>query len=332
MKYHFGEPVYYRSSEAEDNAEKLGRWAGPDFHCGDVLTYQIITADTEQIIRRSDIRTATDPANPNLCAELAALNNLSSEDGECDDLAPRRLFTEGELADGQNNPSEYRAYRWSPDEVIGRSYLQNMPDGSVVRATVVRRLESMDHDNTKNVRFLVSFGGGGKYAADQPDDVLKDKAEDVIAYTELCDIMEEQYDKEQSGGEDVVHAFDDIIAHQGPLNQSDPRYKGSKYNVTMRWADGTQTDEPLKIVAKDDPITTANYAFRHGLLEQPGWKHLRKYIRNGKRFRRMVKQAQRNSKANAPKFKYGIEVPRNERHAVELDQANGNSLWQEGME
>ena len=46
----------------------------------------------------------------------------------------------------------------------------------------------------------------------------------------------------------------------------------------------------------------------------------------------MVKQAKRQSKANAPRYKYGVHVSRNEKHAMELDAANGNTLWQAGMD
>ena len=32
-----------------------------------------------------------------------------------------------------------------------------------------------------------------------------------------------------------------------------------------------------------------------------------------------------------PKYKYGVEVPRNYEHAVRLDKANGNTLWQDAI-
>ena len=32
-----------------------------------------------------------------------------------------------------------------------------------------------------------------------------------------------------------------------------------------------------------------------------------------------------------PVFKYGIQVPRNASHAIELDRQNGNTMWQDSM-
>jgi hypothetical protein len=63
-----------------------------------------------------------------------------------------------------------------------------------------------------------------------------------------------------------------IIGHEGPFRTSDPEYKGSRYNVLVEWENGEITSEPLNIFGKDDPVTCAVYACKHGLLEEEGWK------------------------------------------------------------
>ena len=62
--------------------------------------------------------------------------------------------------------------------------------------------------------------------------------------------------------------FRDIVAHQGPLESTDPNHKGSKYNVMVEWESGEVTYEPLTLISKDDPITCAVYAKKHDLLEE----------------------------------------------------------------
>ena len=57
-----------------------------------------------------------------------------------------------------------------------------------------------------------------------------------------------------------------IIAHQGPLDTSHKDYKGSTYNVSIEWENGEITDEPLSIIAADDPVTCAIYARENNLL------------------------------------------------------------------
>ena len=60
--------------------------------------------------------------------------------------------------------------------------------------------------------------------------------------------------------------------------------------MKVQWEDGSVTWEPLKIFAKDDPLTTAVYAKDHGLLDTDGWKSLRKYARRAKKLTRQLKQ------------------------------------------
>jgi hypothetical protein len=52
---------------------------------------------------------------------------------------------------------------------------------------------------------------------------------------------------------------------------------------------------------------------------------------------RMVRRVQKNSKkrkkfSTAPVFKYGIEVPKTTEHAKRIDEANGNTFWQDAFE
>ena len=42
----------------------------------------------------------------------------------------------------------------------------------------------------------------------------------------------------------------------------------------------------------------------------------------------------KTSKAMRPKYnlKFGVEIPKSVKHALELDRKNGNNLWKEAME
>ena len=43
----------------------------------------------------------------------------------------------------------------------------------------------------------------------------------------------------------------------------------------IEWEAGEITEEPLNIIAQDDPVTCAAYAKQHNLLELPEWKKLK---------------------------------------------------------
>jgi hypothetical protein len=63
-------------------------------------------------------------------------------------------------------------------------------------------------------------------------EVGEDGYEEIMAYTELCDIIEEQHDDEFKNPE-RHWVFKDILSHQGPLLSGDPGYIGWpwKFNI-----------------------------------------------------------------------------------------------------
>ena len=94
--------------------------------------------------------------------------------------------------------------------------------------------------------------------------------EDVMSYNELMDSINNNEDNT------ILWKFKQITAHQGPLSSTHPDYKGLSYNLTVEWENGETTDEPLNVIAVDAPIECARYARSHDLLDQPGWKRLKR--------------------------------------------------------
>ena len=117
-----------------------------------------------------------------------------------------------------------------------------------------------------------------------------------------------------------------IVSHQGPLSKEHPNYNGSPYNVKVEWENGVITEEPLNIIAADASVACAIYAKKKNLLNKSGWHRLKHIAKQqGKMFVDVNKAKIRYTK-NKPKFKYGIEVPRNYQDAIRLDAKNGNTL------
>ena len=90
-----------------------------------------------------------------------------------------------------------------------------------------------------------------------------------MSYVQILDHLEQQEQQED------LYKFRAITGHQGPLSPQDENYKGSKYNVMVEWETGEITDEPLSLIAADDPVTCAEYAKKHDLLHFDGWKRLK---------------------------------------------------------
>ena len=128
---------------------------------------------------------------------------------------------------------------------------------------------------------------------------------------------------------DGLWNYKKIIGHQGPLRPSDPKYKGSVYNLMVLWETGEIGYEPLKNLLPLNKANVAFYAGDHGLLNEPGFKQLKKLARREKMCLRLQRQAQLHSYRTTPIYMYGYLVPRNHQQAVQLDEKNGNTKWKE---
>ena len=196
---------------------------------------------------------------------------------------------------------------------MGMTFLRKLDDGQVVRAKVIKKLDTFEAQNHQKLQFLLKLGEGS--------------AEEVIDHIALCDKIEEMVADEEANPDRPLHTFKEILGHQGPLKPSDPNCKGSSYNVRLGWEDRSETDEPLGIVSKDDALTCADYARKHGLLDTPGWKFLRKHGRRTQKLKRMLKQARATAAKHAPIFKFGVQVPCHEHKARMLEMKLGHTRW-----
>ena len=139
-----------------------------------------------------------------------------------------------------------------------------------------------------------------------------------MSYNEILHHLDKEENTED------LWKFKGISAHQGPLAKYHSDYKGSNYNIRIDWESGEQTYEPLDVIAKDDPITCAIYGRDNDLLDKPGWKRFKSIAKREKKMLRQINQAKLRSYRCAPKYKFGYVVPRDYKHVMLLDTANGN--------
>ena len=205
---------------------------------------------------------------------------------------------------------------FDPQDLIGRTFLMDkQEDGQRFRARIVELMKDHDSDLTENptrIKFLCKMNG--------------DKAEEIITYNQMLDYI--SHDEENP----VTWRYKRIASHSKPLKREDPEYHGSRYNVTVEWEDGSTTDEPLANLAKDDPVSCAIYARDNNLLHLDGWKQFKGIAKRQKNLTRMIKQAKLRSYNTSPKYMYGFEVPRDYKHAKQLDERNKNNRWQEAVD
>ena len=321
--FHFWQEVFVESHK-DGQKEELARWCFPADDVGDELTYWVLLNETEQLVPRSNVRPATDPLYPNLRKRPTETQDSRPSrptvETVHDDATTNLNDTSGEEPAIYNMQDRYdvplKLPRFAPEELLGLTYLHDTGDGQLVRATVTKKLLDRDAENHERIKMLVTYDDG--------------RVEEVVAYNELCDIIADQHDAEASGDLEV-YTFREILEYQGPLKPNDPKYMGSSYNVRVLWTDGSITWEPLAMMIKSDPVTLAEFAKEHDLLDKPGWKKLKKIARNAKVLQRMVNANKRAQRYNSIVYKFGVRIPRNVKEAYDLDERNGNTYWADAI-
>ena len=182
---------------------------------------------------------------------------------------------------------------FNPDDLVGKSFLRKgEEDDLMYRAHVIQKLHDKDAANHHQIKYRVKVGDSD--------------VEELMSYVEFAYIIEEQI-QEEVNNPDKLWTYKAIVDHSEPLTQNDRNYKGSRYNVKIQWEDGSTSWEPLDIVRKDDPVTCAQYAKEHDLLDTPGWKSLKRLVKNTKMFERAVKQAKMRSERRASIYMFGVK-------------------------
>ena len=334
LHFSFYEPVYYRIDSSEpglnfpsSSNEKKGYWVGFADNQGDSLTWRILTEDTQKLIIRSGVRSAlrtttnqrlASPSGEGTTLPFPIPYSQQSQNSlpldPLDASTPNfEQFVKSQTGEDEDNPIPMANI--DVPNLLGRSFL--LPPEDNGERHMAKVIDIDDHGQAlEDIKFKLKIN--------------KDQAEEIMSYNQLIDYIQKGTDAEEDP--DSLFKFRDIVAHQGPLESTDPNHKGSKYNVMVEWESGEVTYEPLTLISKDDPITCAVYAKKHDLLDTTGWKRLKRYAKTSKRLIRAVKQSRIRQVRASARYQHGFQVPKDYNDAMRLDKENGNTHWQDAMD
>lgn len=305
LRFYFFEPVFYRVQEPSfpsETREAYGYFVGFSETVGHSMTYKILSKDSNRVIHRSEVRSAADPNQPNFHATTSSPALTAEEE-----LSPPKSDV---IKWGDSKPS---MTTFQPVGIIGKTFPLMVPgQEGTQQACVVRAIERHNsnlEDDPDRKQFMLSINKG--------------QYEDIMSYSEILSHIEYSGDR--------VWRFKTIVGHSGPIHPTHADYKGSAWNVSIEWDTGETTQEALTTIATDDPVACAIYAESKSLLDTEGWKRFRTVSRRQKKLFRRANLARLRSFRVTPKFMYGFEIPRDYRHAVELDRINGNTKWQDAV-
>jgi hypothetical protein len=323
LRFSWYQVVYYRIDESafpSESREGRGRFVGVEENCGHAMTFKILTDDTQKVISRSGVRCANEPLAPNLRLDPIDEENTPQivKSLKKDDNRESEIINENPTEDGQHTTN---MPTFNPTDLIGRSFIADTQDGQRQRIKIIEAIDahtSLLHKDPIHLKFRCSTDN--------------EQFAEILSYAEILDYIEKEREYvETSEDGQTLWKFKRIVAHEGPLARNHANYKGSRYNVMVEWETGETTSEPLSIVAADDPVSCAVYARDNNLLLDPSWRRFKAIAKRHGKYLREINQAKLKSFRQAPKYQYGYEVPRSYNHAVDLDNAAGNTKWQDSV-
>ena len=98
--------------------------------------------------------------------------------------------------------------------------------------------------------------------------------------------------------------FEEIKGHRW---SKDKNRKG-KVDVLISWK-GYEEDswEPMEVIKKDDPATLAKYAYDNELTDKTVWKWAKRYSKNIKKLKRMVRNLRASKRSSRGiKYRFGV--------------------------
>ena len=330
----FYESVYYRidSSEPDFNFpsssnDNKGYWVGFAANQGDSLTWRTLTEDTQRIIICSGIQNALSTTTNQCLASPSGegttlpfpipypqQSKISLPLDPFDESTPTfEQFVNSQSGEDEDNPIHMATI--DIPNLLGRSFL--LPPADNGEHPMANIIDIDDHGPPlEDMKFKLKIN--------------KDQTDEIMSYNQLMDYIQKGTDGEEDL--DLLFKFKDILAHQGPLESTDPNHKGSKYNVMVEWEPGEVTYEPLTLISKEDPINCAVYAKKRDLLDTTGWNHPKRHAKISKRPIRAVKQSRIHQVRASARYQHGFQVPKDFNDAISFDKENSNTHWQDEMD
>ena len=136
-----------------------------------------------------------------------------------------------------------------------------------------------------------------------------DKKQGIMDYDEIIRQLTQLDDDED------CWTIEEILNHKW-----DPTKKG-KILVLIKWERLDEpTWEPMEIIKEDDPVTLAEYARDHDLLNSSRWKWAKRYLMLKKRSLNYLRQLHAKKNNKGPKYQFGEQVPKSIKEALAIDQ------------
>jgi len=220
------------------------------------MTFKVLADNSQRVLFHSAICSVTAPGEQNLRVDPLGGEPPSFTKLSHDPVTQMPFDPGGQDPNSpitkEDETSSSQLPTFHPSDLVGHTFLLDpQEDSQRFHVRIVQAIEEQDakiHGHPDHFKFICSIND--------------DQYEEILTYNEILNYVEQQNDDGIK-----VWKFRCILAHEGPLKPSDPTYKGSKYNIMIKWENGKVTSEPLTIITADDPVTCTIYARENDLLD-----------------------------------------------------------------
>ena len=340
--------VWYLSPEdIKMERKSLGRYCGPSTDIGDALCARILTEKGRFVSRTSVFPLTEEEERSELVKERQKSYGLSLKEA----LGSRYELAKDMKTDPEEETPEHIDYEpilpedskveplAEADEVQHEAFDQYIsarvcvPQGdNMVYGTVRRRKRDSDGEligkSNKNPLldtslYEVEFDSGeteAYHANIIAESIFARVDDDGYTTFMLKEIIDHKKDATALSMEDAYYTH----KHTGKQRLK-PTTKG--WQLCVRWNDESTTWVPLKDLKESNPIDVAEYAVNMKLVTEPAFAWWVPYT---------IKKRDRIIKAVKKRYfrrhqKYGIELPKTVKRALEIDQETETTFWKDAI-
>jgi len=342
--------IYYNESIGKfpDPKQVLGRYLGPtDPEIGSVMAAKILTSKGE-VIRRNTFRTLTpeeydsesnreernaynkavvtrlgDPLRETDLASSLGVAALTPEYEAYEDEEAEQYIPSPDLDDYESEHEGFNGY-------ITAQVL--LPKGGEMKLGIVSRRRA-NSDGTMVGRsnenpildtrvYEVEFGDGEvlEYAANVIAENLYSQVDTEGRRYILLDSIIDHARNGQATLKD-----DEFVTKNGRRHR---RITTKGWKLCVQWKDGSTSWEPLRTLKETNPVEVAAYADANKLASEPAFAWWVPYtLRKKDRIIAAV-----NSRYLKRNHKFGIELPKTVKQAIEIDTQTGTSFWRDAID
>lgn len=348
-QFEWYEYVWWLDTTDRMNQKKLGHYLGPSLSAGDVMCSKVLTSKAIVRIRSSVFPLSVEDKNSDAVKEKIRQYEAELSEKLRDRVAGiEPLIDQVEIDDDLDTP-EYDVYHDEEngkehempeadeidceafDKYIAANVMLPDSDGVLRKATVRKRKRDEDgnligHTHRNPILdtslYEVEFEDGNlhTYTANMIAENLYEQVDEEGQTHVIFDGI-----VDHKKGDDAIAISDGFVEVNGRRH---PKRTTRGWKLCVLWKDGSTSWVSLKDLKESHPIQVAEYAVAREIAHEPAFAW---WVPSVLRRRNRIISVVAKTKYARTDQKYGIELPKTVKRALEIDLETGTKFWENAL-